>query len=435
VRLTVRPLRASSIAPLLIALLVVGCGGGHHLRRAVNGTSTRSVTVAPPSSNTCESARSAVALIDSIGVVVHFSYIDTAYKHQHALLAALRALGVRHIRDSVVIPSIPLIAGLRGAAREGITADLLTASMATAPSVSVGASVRVLRGSIDAFEGPNEVDASGIPEWPKALSEYMPALVAAAHRLAPGIPIIQPSFLHPADRPPGVPLPGLYNEHPYPLGGPPEPALQRAITDAPAGALERGLVFTETGYHNALHSSTGQPPVSEQAAAVYIPRVLAGDFEKGVRRTFIYELADEKPDPNLTDPEQHFGLLRLDLSPKPAFSALRTLISALLASPGPATRACIQARLAGASDVSRLDLRRPDGSRVLALWRPVPVWDTAHRRPIEPTTEHLAVTFDDTARNVVVWRPSQSPTPAAQIAATRRIQLDLGGDLVLVSYR
>ena len=85
----------------------------------------------------------------------------------------------------------------------------------------------------------------------------------------------------------------------------------------------RGAVFTEAGYHNALSSTTGQPPASEEAAAVYMPRLLATAFGAGVERTFIYELVDEKPDPGLIDAEQHFGLLRNDLSPKPAFTASR----------------------------------------------------------------------------------------------------------------
>ena len=90
---------------------------------------------------------------------------------------------------------------------------------------------------------------------------------------------------------------------------------------------KRGLVFTETGYHNALHDRADQPPASEEAAAVYFPRLLLAAFGLGARRTFIYELLDEKPDPGLADLQQHFGLLRNDFSPKPAFTAIKTLIA------------------------------------------------------------------------------------------------------------
>ena len=44
-------------------------------------------------------------------------------------------------------------------------------------------------------------------------------------------------------------------------------------------------------------------------------------FRAGIPRTYAYELIDEKPDAALTDPEQHFGLLRNDFSEKPAFTA------------------------------------------------------------------------------------------------------------------
>jgi hypothetical protein len=230
-------------------------------------------------------------------------------------------------------------------------------------------------------------------------------------------------------------VPGLYNEHPYPLGGTPEVALSKALRELPAGAVRQGLVFTETGYHNALHSNTGPPPVSEQAAAVYLPRLLVSDFAAGVRSTFIYELADEKPDPGLSDPEQHYGLLRSDLSPKPAFSAISTLIAALRASPGRGSPGHEHVQVKAVADVSRLDLTRPDGSQVLALWRPVSVWDPVRREPVDPPAQSVELTFSPRARSLQVWRPSLASRPVQMVPAATSLQLDLGGDLILVSFR
>lgn len=377
------------------------------------------------------------ALIDSIGVVVHFNYGDTTYGQQAAIVRLLSTLGVRHIRDAVAAPGSLLASGLQAAAQQHITATLAIADVGIDPAQSVGDSLRVLNRSIDAFEGPNEFDNSGNPQWPEVLRAYMPALAADVARMAPGVRLIQPSLLFPASRRLVPSLPGLYNEHPYPLGGPPEPALRKAIAELPAGAIRRGVVFTETGYHNALRSVSGQPPVSEQAAAVYIPRLLVSDFAAGVRSTFIYELADEKPDPGLTDPEEHFGLVRDDLSPKPAFIAIRTLIAALRDSPGAGRPGVepIHARLSPPDDVSQLSMLRPDGSQVLALWRPVSVWDTNRRRAVNPPPETAELTFDRAARDIVVWRPSVASAPVQRLTGSSRLGLELGGDLVLVSFR
>jgi hypothetical protein len=197
------------------------------------------------------------------------------------------------------------------------------------------------------------------------------------------------------------------------------------------------MIVTESGYHNALRATTGQPPVSEEAAAVYLPRLLVTAFGAGVHRTFIYELLDEKPDPGLLDPEQHFGLLRQDLSPKPAFRAVQTLIAAVSAPRGEAHAAppSWNVRAPEGGEVQRLALSRRDGSRVLALWRPVSVWDEAARRAVEPRPLPVQVSFGMGADDIVVWRPSVSSAPVMRRDHARRLSLRIGGDLVLVSVR
>ena len=52
--------------------------------------------------------RSSSELVDSIGVNVHMSYTDTAYRDAERVQGALRSLGIRHVRDGVVRDSRPL---------------------------------------------------------------------------------------------------------------------------------------------------------------------------------------------------------------------------------------------------------------------------------------------------------------------------------------
>ena len=381
--------------------------------------------------------RSAEALVDSIGVNVHFSYVDTAYGRQAEVLSRLHELGVGHIRDGIPTSVQAQQAGLRAARRQGIQATLISDPHGD-PRAEVAASLAVMGDGIAAFEGPNELDGSGDPAWPATLRDFMPALESAVREQAPDVPMIGPSFIHPASRM-DLPadLPGSVNEHPYPDGGPPEPALGDALRALRQHVLERGVVVTETGYHNALAGTTGQPPVSETAAAIYLPRALVASFGAGVRRTFIYELLDEKPDPGLVDPEQHFGLLRDDLSPKPAFTAVQTLIAALRASPGESSRGRFSwgLQVHGEGEVQRLALVRNDGSRLIALWRPLSVWDQETRQPVEPSPLPVELRFGLGARDVAVWRPSVATQPVLRRRYARRLPLALGGDLVLVSFR
>jgi hypothetical protein len=379
---------------------------------------------------------SADGLVDSIGVNVHFNYLDTAYVRQVELIARLRELGIHHLRDGQPLAGQPVETVQPEAGREGMRMTLIT-DVTRDPAPDVEQSVRVLGRYIAAFEGPNELDNAGDPGWVSKLTAYMPALSAAVREHAPGVRLIGPSLVNSSSRLelPGD-LPGLFNAHPYPLGQSPEPALGDAVREARPDQLRAGAYFTEFGYHNASAATTGQPPVSEEAAAIYLPRALVAAFGAGVRRTFVYELVDEKPEPGLRDPEQHFGLLRNDLSPKPAFTAIKTLITALRSSPGAGPGDLIWTLdVSGDEDVQHITLLRRDGSRLIALWRPVSVWDAAERHAVDPGSVPVELHVRRPARDVTVWRPSVSTTPVLHLSQARRLRLDLAGDLVLVSFR
>ncbi|HWI56936.1 MAG TPA: hypothetical protein VNZ22_06905, partial [Bacillota bacterium] len=88
------------------------------------------------------------------------------------------------------------------------------------------------------------------------------------------------------------------------------------------------MCATETGYF----TGTAKGAVSEAVQAKYVPRLFCEYFGKGIRRTFHYELVDLWPS---QDNDQHTrGLLHNDLTPKPAFTALKHLIT-LLKDEGP----------------------------------------------------------------------------------------------------
>jgi hypothetical protein len=389
-------------------------------------------------------ALSAEALIDSMGVNVHFISTDTAYARQAELIGRLRELGIHHVRDAMPSPvDSPLAAGLRAAGEQGIRATLLPHDPVSDPGPLIADSRTVLGDSIAAFEGPNEPDNAGDPDWADKLLAYMPMLRDRVEAQAPGVPLLGPSLVFPASRAQMQGrVPGLSNIHPYSGGGPPEPAIGDALRELQELGRRRparGVVFTEAGYHNAMNATGDQqPPASEEAAAIYVPRLLVDAFGAGVRRTFLYELVDERPEPGLADQEQHFGLLRNDLSPKPAFVAVRTLVTALRTSPGPAAAEPVPWQVVPREpgDLQRLLLERRDGSRVLALWRPVSVWDQNARTPVDPGEQPIRLSFQGRgARDVSVWRPSVSPGPTLRHDSVHDLSLRLAGDLVLVSYR
>ena len=73
---------------------------------------------------------------------------------------------------------------------------------------------------------------------------------------------------------------------------------------------------------------------------------------------------------------------------------------------------------------------------MIALWRPVSVWDRDARQPVDPGQVGVEVSFPGLgARDVSVWRPSLSSDPVMRLSRARRIPLQLQGDVVLISLR
>ena len=112
------------------------------------------------------------------------------------------------------------------------------------------------------------------------------------------------------------------------------------------------------------------------------------------------------------------------------------MIGAIREPAGPVASDDLSWHLEGADDVDHVTLERRDGSQVIALWRPVSVWDIDARQPVDPGTARVRLSFDSSKpRDLVVWRPSVSSQPVLRRDDATDLGLSLAGDLVLVSVR
>src|SRR3954454_144111 len=248
--------------------------------------------------------RPADAFVDSVGVNTHVTYADTSYARHAQIAARLRELGVHHVRDGLFPERADEVARLHSLGVQGQGATLILHPPA-APAARIVDGP--LRGTVEAVENPNELDNRGVADWPAVARSFAPRLRAAARV----VPVLGPSLAFESNRARIASAAAQWddtNVHRYAAGQPPERGLAADLRRARDAEGGKPLVVTESGYHDALRATTGQPPVSEDAAAVYAPRLLLEDFRLGVARTFLYELADERPEPG-RDPEQHFGLL------------------------------------------------------------------------------------------------------------------------------
>jgi hypothetical protein len=381
---------------------------------------------------------------EAVGVNAHLYWDDTAYGDFATVRSRLRELGVRYIRDGLCAGCLTGLDRLRRLAAIGIRANVIVGDLAggTAKLQENLDAIRArVRGAIASIEAPNEPDLSGDPLWldhTRAYQRELYARVNASPALA-GLPVLGPAVIW------GRPLVGDLsryldrgNFHPYPGGRPP---LYNIVPEREAVAEIAGskpIVATEAGYHADL-SQTGHPGTSERATAMYIPRLTLEGFRLGVERTYVYQLADpwtpaQAQARGTTLMENSFGLLRSDLSRKPAFLALRNLMHAVDAGSAPvAAPGGLRYGVEGAGpDVRRLLLRSADGSFALALWRGVSVWDPLAKRDLVPAADRLEVVLGQRIALARRFDPVDSARERARWEEPRRIPVELGGAPVVL---
>lgn len=392
-------------------------------RSKLAGAAVAALSVAlvlPLSAGAAVQARQANAFVDSIGVGVHLAYSDTPYVSEFATVQErLEELGVRHVRDDLYPARSDQYERLEALAAAGIGSTLILGSPNNGSAGLEGLlGLAAELDGVEALEGPNEYSTmGGDPNWIANLTAYQQQLYAGAKadpQLA-ALPVVGPSIVHGDQDELGDVSAHLDrgNIHSYPQGNPPD-KLKSAIERAEINSEEKPIWATETGYHNALAWTGENKPVPEDVAATYMPRLFLEYWRWGIQRTFAYELLDQFYEPEEEEAESHFGLLRNDLTPKPAFEALRNTI-AILADPGaPFAPAALDytlseggVPLAGAEspDLHKVLLQKRDGSFYLALWRTTSVWDPAGGAPIAAAHAPVELATEPPLGSVSVYRP------------------------------
>jgi hypothetical protein len=381
---------------------------------------------APVASAHAVKPKSAASFRDSVGVVTHAVYYDTAYGNWSRVVAKLDELGVKHLRDGIYGNPAPqwrdwnerYFRAVDLAAAHGMRFDFIVGKPGN-PAGTIDQLLAVaggrLRHATEALEQPNEVDHfSGTKGWAGRLTRYSRELYRKAKRnpALRGVPVVGPAF----GTVTGASRVGdqrafldVGNIHPYTYGLSPDSRQVRAELARGSTVSGRKPVWaTEAGFHNAMRGPADQQPgVSEKVAAVYLTRTFLQHFASGIRRTYAYELLDEKPDPRGNDPEQHFGLLRRDFSPKPAFTALKNLLTLVGPARGRSRLRPLRIGVRGPADLHKLVLRKADGNYLVAFWRTASMWDIKRKRAVRVAPRRVTVTLPG-ARRVRAGDPVRS---------------------------
>jgi hypothetical protein len=410
------------------------------------------------------------SFVEASGVNIHSKYSDTAYRDVAKVRDLLRQLGVRHVRDYWSTTQNPdgspnhdnMTADYwkhLAASGVGVTAMVGHPDRATWSVDSTDASRRVAQladlqrsspGILKALEGPNEWDLQGDPNWRANVLAYQKLIFEESNRYPElaSLPVIAPSVYEPIGSTASVSaVSDQSNLHMYVGSDRPEVFLPRFINDKrKEQAPGKPVAITEAGYTTGYPQITwGLSPVSEAAQAVYMPRLLAEHFRAGASRTFLYELLDtmsRQPDGTANWPDSdvsHFGLVREDYSPKPAFTAIQRL-HALLSDPSATgfTPGSLEFEIAAppGTDVHTQLLQKSDGTFRLLVWRAdTRVFQGGYGKPSGPlTVPDVKVSLEMVnPTKVEVYKPNVQSGPVKVQAASRMVDFNLGPELAVLN--
>ena len=373
-----------------------------------------------------ERARAAGQFTDSIGINVHLSYRDTGYGDTRRLTALLRQLGVRHLRDGVTLGQTDVCRDDRTLAADGFRFTYITQADPTPAQLTNWAAC--VGPAIEAFEGLNEYDIShpaSDTNWAATVRSSQQDLyrsVKGTPKLA-SFAVIGPSLTSEAAyRTVGDLSPDLDagNMHDYFANHEPETggwglggygSIAYNMRVARAVDPTKPIESTETGYGTDRAERT----VDDVAQATYLPRLLLQHFADGVPRTFGYEFLDEGG-----APFTHYGIVNGDLSPKPAYTALASLIAVLRDTTGGFSTGTLRYTIDGdSSNVHHVLLQKRDGRYALALWIAASTYDPATRRSRDVPPQTVTLQIATPLRSAAVyaygsdWRLHRTPLPAA----------------------
>jgi hypothetical protein len=432
VRLGFGPVLASGCA-----LFALGCG--EELGPASPpSVGTDSPALQPDAGVTAVQAGSADGLVETVSIQMKLNGNDTYLsKWSTVTRPRLLELGVRHIRG-MLNPAPGTISKYQDLAANGIkltagcwprNGNYSDASHCIAQANAIGPAV------IDAFEGWNEVDGGKAgSDWPLDWVKWEITLWNAynGNSTWASRPLYANSLAHAVsadklgDR---SAILDYGNLHSYPAAGPPSNISDSWIPQWTQVAGSKPLVVTETGYHTCITCTNGNG-ISLLAQSKYLGRLIFEYYNRGIKRSNIYELLDEGT--STTTREDNWGLIKYNGTLKPAFTTLKNII-ALLRDPGSSFS---PGRLSyGLSDALSSThytlLQKRDGRFYLVLWQELSVWNIKGKSDIRNPDNAVTLTLGSSAKAIRVYRPSTGLS-AVQSGSGTSIKLAVPDEVIVV---
>jgi hypothetical protein len=384
---------------------------------------------------------------DSVGVNTHWYFGNTyQYQPQFSNLTNLMvAAQIRHFRDGVYATGLNTPPSLtqmyQTLANQGIHGELIVPQSTTITMAQLEAGLQFYPG-VEAIEPPNEWDINGGAQWTTTLLAEEPTIYGAGRDL--NLPVLGPALTQ-VNSYAALGNVAQYmdysNMHIYFSGRNPETGgwggpdaednyygsipfnLDLAAIDSPG----KQTWATETGYHTT--PGTVKPgEIPESVAGTYAPRTVLESFKRGIKRTYFYELVDDPSSDNSGN-----GLLRFDLTPKPAYTAIKNLLGILQDNNTQYTPGTLQYTLTGnTSGVETFLVEKSAGTFWLAIWLNGCIYDVnaLQATPIAPQQVTLSIPGGRIATYVATFASNGTTQGSWPNAAT--LNLNVNSNLIMV---
>ncbi len=385
-----------------------------------------------------EQAIPASVFTDSVGVNVHLDYGDTVYVNQFPRIEqAFLDLGIKHYRSGVADGTIAYQTNWDHAeelASHGIKANWLID--ANASTDTINAIVAKAPHALFSYEAVNEAD------W--EIGWRLTSDVQRLHDAVKGnpatawAPIIAPSLMYQSSYAAQGDMSGLVdlgNIHDYYSYRPPEtPSYGGQFYNCgwygSMGSLiclaemeaQKSVVATECGYQSGYL-------LSDEVISRYEVRLLFEHIREGVGHTYLYELVDENG--------INFGLLRNDLSPKPVYRAIKSVMDVLQDQPFPSPGQLDFQVTGQTQNVEHMLFQKSDGTFVIAIWQAVRAVDPDTGAENDPAPQDVTIALNTPVSQGTIYQLDDqgNETPVALNGINGSVNLQVTDRVTLVALR
>ena len=352
--------------------------------------------------------------LDSLGVNIHANYNDGAYARLDKVAQDLQYLGIYHVRTHDGRGLVPFESYAQLAAW-GLRFDLVAIPTRIDETLDFAAKLmKEVPGSVASIEGFNEINNerftfNGLKGLDAALAAQKELYAKAKARSGlADVPVI---YFTGGEMFPGGEkvtdfsgLADIANVHAYNHNAmQPRSSIVRALELYGGDAARAPYINTEFGNFTLPKGWPDGKPYWAHFTALGVDEatqtkiVLNSFFEGaqlGIKRSYVYELLDEKLDPEQKLPEFHYGLFTFNHEPKASAKALRNLTRFLRGTDSKKAESVIHASVENVPDgIGRITIRRADGSLLIALWNRAEfwTWDQHSSTPVSNAKVPVAV--------------------------------------------